>query len=250
MGEHVWILTPIFFLIALLYASVGLGGGSGYVALLYLFGFPLSQIPPLALFFNIIASSIALYRFQKGGYVVPRLILPFLMASIPATFIGSRWKPDEKILSLIFAIVLFSIALILLFRKREVRTKFSLDKRMTWVVSLCLGAALGFLAGIMGIGGGIFLGPVLLVAGFASPRHVAGICSAFVFVNSVVGLTSYAFQGRIDASSLLFLGLAVFFGAQTGSFLGSRKFSPLVLQRIFSFLLLIVSFKLGAGILE
>ncbi|GAI32681.1 unnamed protein product [marine sediment metagenome] len=100
----------------------------------------------------------------------------------------------------------------------------------------------------MGIGGGVFLGPVLLLIGFASPKNIAGICSAFVLVNSVVGLLSHSLQGRVDLSVLFFLGLVVFAGAQVGSFLGTRKFSPLLLQRIFAFILLAVSLKLGIGI--
>ncbi len=245
-----WILAPILFFIALAYTSVGLGGGSSYWASLYLFGIPSTTIPPIVLFFNIIAASVALYKFGKKGYFVPKLVYPFLFASVPATFFGARWHPDEKVLSIIFAVILFFIALILVFKKKEVKPRFSIDKKTTWLVSLFLGALLGFLAGIMGIGGGVFLGPVLLLIGFASPKYVAGTCSAFVLVNSVVGLLSHSLQGNVDFSALLFLGVAVFAGAQVGSFLGTRKFSPLILQRIFAFILLAVSLKLGVGILR
>ncbi len=249
MSEIFWMLAPLLFFIALVYTSVGLGGGSSYVAILYLFGIPLAKIPPIALFFNITAASIVLYKFYKRGYVVPKLVMPFLLASVPATFLGACWRLDEKILSLIFAIVLFSIAFTLLFKKKGLKTRFSLDEKTGWVLSLFIGAVLGFLAGIMGIGGGIFLGPVLLIIGFASPKHVAGICGAFVLVNSVVGLASHYFQGNVDFSVLFYLGLAVFVGAQVGSFFGTKKFSPLLLQRIFAILLLIVSLKLSIGIL-
>lgn len=220
------------------------------MALFILFGIPLAKIPPIVLFFNITAASVALYRFSKRGYFVPKLVFPFLFASIPATFFGAWWHPDERLLSLIFAAALFSIALILLLKKQEVKARFSMDKKATWLVSFFLGAFLGFLAGIMGIGGGVFLGPVLLLIGFASPKYIAGICSAFVLVNSAVGLLSHSLQGRVDLSALLFLGLAVFMGAQVGSFLGTRKFSPLLLQRIFALILLAVSLKLGVGILR
>lgn len=220
------------------------------MALFILFGIPLAKIPPIVLFFNITAASVALYRFSKRGYFVPKLVFPFLFASIPATFFGAWWHPDERLLSLIFAAALFSIALILLLKKQEVKARFSMDKKATWLFSLFLGALLGFLAGIMGIGGGVFLGPVLLLIGFASPKYIAGICSAFVLVNSAVGLLSHSLQGRVDLSALLFLGIAVFMGAQVGSFLGTRKFSPLLLQRIFALILLAVSLKLGVGILR
>lgn len=220
------------------------------MALFILFGIPLAKIPPIALFLNITVASVALYKFSKRGYFVPKLVFPFLLASIPATFFGARWHPDEKVLSIIFAVALFFIALTLFFKKKEAKARFSMDKKTTWLVSLFLGALLGFLAGIMGIGGGVFLGPVLLLIGFASPKYVAGICSAFVLVNSVVGLGSHYLQGRVDFSVLFFLGFVVFAGAQVGSFLGTRKFSPLLLQRIFAFILLAVSLKLGIGILR
>jgi uncharacterized membrane protein YfcA len=249
MSEIPWILAPLLFFVALAYTSVGLGGGSSYLALFILFGIPLAKIPPIVLFFNITAASVALYKFSKRGYFVPKLVFPFLLASIPATFFGARWHPDERLLSLIFATALFFIALILFFKKKEVKPRFSIDKKTTWFVSLFLGALLGILAGIMGIGGGVFLGPVLLLLGFASPKYVAGICSAFVLVNSAVGLLSHSLQGGVDFSVLFFLGIAVFAGAQVGSFLGTRKFSPLLLQRIFAFILLAVSLKLGIGIL-
>ncbi len=110
MPENFWILIPILFFVALAYTSVGLGGGSSYWAALYLFGIPSITIPPIVLFFNIIAASVALYKFSKKGYFVPKLVFPFLFASIPATFFGARWHPDEKVLSIIFAAAFVFIA--------------------------------------------------------------------------------------------------------------------------------------------
>jgi uncharacterized membrane protein YfcA len=249
MSELFWILVPLFLFISLAYTSVGLGGGSSYLALLSLFGIPLAEIPPIALFCNIIAASVAFYRFRKRGHFFPKLVLPFLLASVPATFVGAQLTLDEKILSVIFAVVLFLIALLVLFKKKEVKPRLTLDGKITWLISFPLGALLGFLAGSMGIGGGVFLGPVLLLVGLASSREAASACSAFVLVNSVVGLISHYFKGGVNFSVLFFLGFAVFIGAQIGSFLGAKKFSPLLLQRIFAFFLLAVSFKLGIGIL-
>lgn len=249
MSDIFWILVPLFIFISLAYTSVGLGGGSAYVALLSLFGISLAEIPPIALFLNIIAASVALYRFGKGGHFFPKLIFPFLLASVPATFIGAQLTLDEKVLSVIFAVFLFLIALLLLFKKKEMKAKLTLNRKTTWFVSFLLGTLLGFLAGLMGIGGGVFLGPILLLVGMATSREAASACSAFVLVNSVVGLTSHYFNGGIDFSILFFLGFAVFVGALIGSFLGTKKFSPLLLQRIFAFILLGVSFKLGMSIL-
>ncbi len=249
MSEIYWILALLFFFVSLAYSSVGLGGGSSYMAFLYLFGITLAKIPPIALFFNVVVASVALYRFNKKGYFNPELALPFLLASVPATFFGALLIFNEKILSVIFAVVLFFIALIIFFKEKEVQTRFYFSKKTAWLIALPLGAILGFLAGIMGIGGGIFLGPVLLLIGLASSKQAAGICSAFVLINSIVGLISHYFQGRVDFSVLFFLGFTVFMGAQAGAFLGSKKFSPVVLQRIFAIILLAVSLKLGAGLI-
>lgn len=218
------------------------------MAFLYLFGIPLGKIPPMALFFNITAASTAVYKFGKQGYLNPRLILPFLVSSVPATFIAARLHLEEKALSLIFAIVLFFISLFLIFKKKASEPRFRLDKKTNFLLSFLLGALFGFLAGLMGIGGGVFLGPVMLLIGLASPRFAAGTCSAFVLVNSAVGLFSHYLQGRVDFSFLLLLGIAVFGGAQLGSFLGTKKFSPLLLQRIFAVFLLVVSIKMGIGV--
>lgn len=173
----------------------------------------------------------------------------FCLLLFQQLFSGPLWELDEKVLSLIFALVLFFIALIILFKKKEAKARFSLDKKTIWVVSFLLGALLGFLAGIMGIGGGIFLGPAMLLIGLASSKYVASTCSAFVLVNSVVGLFSHYLQGRVEFSVLFFLGFAVFVGGQIGAILGAKKFSALLLQRIFAFILLAVSLKLGVEVL-
>lgn len=250
MAENIMFLIPALFVISLVYTSVGLGGGSSYVALLFLLGMPLASIPPVALFFNITASSVAFYRFSKRGYVVPRQVYPFLLTSVPATFLGASLKLNENILSLVFALILFSIALVLLFRKKEIKSRFSVSSNLHWILPSLLGAILGFLAGLVGIGGGIFLGPVLLLIGYSSPKYIAGICSAFVLINSIVGLTVRYMQGGVDISAILLLGLVVFAGAQFGSFFGTKKISPIFVQKIVAVILMIVSFKLGLGALS
>jgi hypothetical protein len=245
-----WILVPSLFVISLVYTSLGMAGGSSYVALLYLVGIPLATIPPIVLFFNIIAASTATYRFNKSGHCIPKLIFPLLLSSVPAAFFGARVRLDDKALACVFSPVLFGIALILFFVKRDLKPRFSLDKKATWALCFVLGAALGFLAGVMGIGGGIFLGPVSLLVGLASPKQVAAMCAAFCLCNSGVGLISHALQERLDFSALLLLGIVVFFGAQAGSFLGAKKLPSVVLQKVLAFILLAVSVKLIVGILK
>jgi hypothetical protein len=248
MTETLWVLVPLLFLVSFVYSSVGLGGGSSYVAIFSLFGLPLAKIPPIALFLNIIVATIALVRFKNQGYLKLNLVLPLLIGSIPATYLGARWQPDEKVLSVIFAFVLFVISLLLFSKSKEIKTRFTFNKQSFWFLTFALGGVLGYLAGVMGIGGGIVLGPILLLVGFSSPRHIAGTCSAFVLVNSSVGLFSHFLKGNVEFSSLLFLGVAVFVGGNIGAFLGSRKVSPVAIQRIMALLLFAVSVKLGLEI--
>jgi len=250
MLQYFWILAPLFFFVSLLYSSVGLGGGSSYIALLCLFGIPLAKIPPLAFIFNILAASVALYKFHEEKHILPRLALPFLLASVPATFFGAMWKPEERVLSLLFAAVLFSISLMLLFTKKEVKPKRTLQKKTTWLLSLFLGGPIGFLGGLMGIGGGVLLGPVMLKIGMASPRQVICTCSVFVLVNSAAGLIFHFLQGGVEISFVLLLGFAVLAGAQVGTSLSRKKLSFSLLQRIFAILLLVVSFKLSFAVFQ
>jgi len=245
MPANFWILAAALFLISLLYTSAGLAGGSSYIALLYFFGIPLTEIPPLALFLNIIASSVAMYKFMRAGYFIPKFVFALLAASLPATYFGAQLNLDQKTLSLLFVIILFSISFLILFNKKEVKPRFSASKQRAWLALFFIGAFSGFTAGVMGIGGGIFLGPTMLFMRLASPKQVASTCSVLILANSFVGLISHGLRDRSEFCILLISGLAVFGGAQIGAFLGIKKFSPLFLQKIFALLLLAASLKLG-----
>ena len=250
MTELFWICAPFLFAIALLYTSVGLGGGSSYIAFLVIFGLPLAVIPPLALFFNIIASSVAGWRFFKNGYVVPRIILPVLFTSLPAAFIGARMSLSKEATTLIFVFVLLAISLQLFFKRAEAANLMALDRsNKKWLLLLLIGIISGFLAGLMGIGGGVFLGPLLLLIGRGTARQVAGTCSIFVLANSAIGLLSHVLHGNVEPSKFYLLGFAVLFGALIGSFFGSNRFSALWLQRIFALVLLAAACKLVIGLI-
>ncbi|MFQ6082701.1 MAG: sulfite exporter TauE/SafE family protein [Candidatus Aminicenantia bacterium] len=245
MGDFDLILVPIFFIISFFYSSVGLGGGSSYVAFLSFNGFPLNKIPPIALFLNIIVASIALYRFKKVNFFDFRLVLPFVVSSIPAAFIGARVKLDEKSLSILFAVIIFLVAVKMLSLKKEITPEISVNWKTSWLIGLPGGVILGFTAGVVGIGGGIFLGPVLLLFGFASSKQTAAACSTFVLLNSISGLLSHIIKGGVDILALLPFGTAVFLGGQIGSYFGAKKFSPLILQKIFGSIILLIAIKVG-----
>lgn len=239
------LIAPAIFLSSLAYSSVGLGGGSAYIAILYLFRMPITSIPALSLFFNITASSTALWRFGKEGYLNGGLALPFVISSVPFAFLGASLRLDDKTLSLVLAGSLALVSLLLFTRKPLILLRSPLKRKTFFLLALLVGATLGFLAAITGIGGGIFLAPILFLTGLGSARVVAATCSLFVLANSAAGFLAHSLHGRVEFSPLLYLGIAVLLGAQVGSFLGARKFSSPVLRKIFAGLLLTVSLKIG-----
>ncbi len=217
------------------------------MAFFLLFNFPLAEIPPMVLFLNIVVSSVALYRFKKSGYFEYSVVLPFLLTSIPTTFFSAMLEWKTAVLQWMFIIVLSIIALILLLKRVKIESRISLSKRQIWVLCLLIGVILGFLTGVMGIGGGLFLGPILLFWGLSSAKESAGACSAFVLLNSLVGFISHYAQGHVNLSTVtvLLLGIVVFIGAQIGSFWGTKKFSPLIIQRIFALIILFVVIRMA-----
>lgn len=238
-------MVPAIFFSSLAYSSVGLGGGSAYIAILYLFGFPIKGIPALSLFFNITASSTALWRFRKEGYFNGGLALPFIISSVPFAFLGASLRLNDKTLSLVLAATLALVSFLLFTRRPPVLLGSSLRKETFFLLALSVGGVLGFLAAVSGIGGGIFLAPVLFLTGLGSPRVEAATCSLFVLANSGAGFLAHSLHGRVEFSPLVYLGIAVLLGAQVGSFLGARKFSSPILRKILAGLLLTVSLKIG-----
>jgi len=242
------LLPSAFFLIATVYAAVGLGGGSAYLALLALAGLPYETIPPTALLLNVIVAGISFLSYRREGYFSPRLLLPFALTSIPAAFLGGLIPVSERA----FAILLSAVLVLAALRIFVVRGALRPRRSGHWIlgVGLPIGALLGLLAGIVGFGGGIFLSPVLLLGGWAGAKEAAATTSAFVALNSISGLLARSFKGLPTFSGMEvvpLLALAVFLGGQLGSQLGSRRLSPLALQRIFALLLLAAAAKLLKG---
>ena len=241
MRELLWLL-PAFFVIALLYASVGHGGGSGYLAVLSLLGLPAAQMATTALLLNVCVAGIGTFIFWRAGHFSGRLIWPFALASVPAAFLGGRMHVSSGVYAVLLAMSLAVAAWRLLAAVPGVRAPRAQPPLPA--LAIPLGGAIGWLSGVVGVGGGIFLSPLLLLAGWAGPQQTAAASACFILVNSVAGLA-----GRLTSRSLAIgdvwpLWLAACIGGIVGARLGANQFSGQTLKRLLAVILLIVAAKL------
>jgi uncharacterized membrane protein YfcA len=247
MNAPIWIF-PAFASIAAVYASVGLGGATAYAAVLSLSAIPYTQIPPLVLTLNLLVAGSAYWSFHRARRVPYRLVLPLLAASIPAAFLGGLVPVRERqfLLLLAFALLLAGVRFLLgrrLYRKGP-------DRRPAepgWRTGMMpLGAGIGFLAGITGIGGGVYLGPVLLLTGKSDLETVPAITSGFVFFNSAAGLAGQLTRIHPVLDLWVPLGAAVVVGALVGALVSLRWLPAGWLQRVFGTVLIVVALLNGA----
>lgn len=243
---------PLFYfllpLIALLYASVGHGGASGYLALMIIFAFPPNELKSTALILNIFVSAIAFLSYIRKKYFHSQIFLLVGVISIPAAFLGGSIVVDDNLFKKILGIfLLFSILKLIgvfNFRKKETETL----NPPNLIIALCIGASIGFLSGLLGIGGGILLTPILLFLRWTTLKEAAGISALFIFVNSIAGLFGQVHSDKfiIHENIGLMIGCAVT-GAFLGGYLGSHKLNNSVLRYLLAVVLLIATYKLFFG---
>lgn len=233
-----YLLALIFFVIALLHSSVGLGGGSSYTALLTIFGASYIAIPSVSLTLNILVASLGSYNFIRAGHARWPLILPFLISSIPFAYLGgSLHLPVTAFNWLLFISLLLVVTRIYLPITTSFPFQFSSAQRV--IVSLTSGAILGFIAGAVGIGGGIYLIPLILLLGLGTAKQAAAAGVVFVLVNSVIGMIARFQADRIDLTFIAPLLVAVIIGGWLGSTLGALKFRPIIIERILGLVIVI-----------
>jgi len=242
-------LMPIlFFVVALFYSAAGFGGGSSYLAILALTGRPLDQVATLALVCNLTATGLGTYHFARAGQLPLMKGVPFLMGSIPAAYVGGviSLSGSTHLFLLAASLTVAGFDLFRGVRGELTRESLVLSARMQWVGGVAIGAALGLLSGMVGIGGGIFLAPILYAIGWASARHIAGICAFFILMNSMAGLAGrWTRMGNVLWTDQAFwLLLMVFAGAFMGSRISSIKLSPVVIRLITAVLVVAVSARL------
>lgn len=242
----IWRFMDILFLIALfvvasLYASVGHGGASGYLALMALFGVSTVVMKPSALILNIFVSSVAFIAFYRAGYFRWKILVPFIITSVPMAFIGAGLDVSPELYKKILGVCLFIATLRILIRPKALDEK---TRPLNWGVAILVGAVVGFFSGMIGIGGGIILSPLLLVTRWANVKETAAISAAFILVNSVAGLSGHVLAGMEISTNIISWVVVAFAGGLLGSYIGSRKVTFVQLKYILAAVLIVASVKL------
>ena len=236
------LLALAIFAVALLYSSVGHGGASGYLAVMALFGLAPAALKPTALLLNILVAGIAVTAFARAGHFRWGLFWPFAAASIPASFIGGAMELTPDFYRPLLGAVLIFSALRLLMRQGKRPDYASCDVPV--MAALLIGALLGLLSGLTGVGGGIFLSPLLLFFGWAGVRETAATSALFIVANSAAGLLGHLGSLQAVPSFAPLLAVVAVIGGLSGAALGSRRLPPVAILRLLALVLTIAGIKL------
>jgi uncharacterized membrane protein YfcA len=237
------LLSLLVLLAAALYSSVGHGGASGYLAAMALFSLAPAVMKPTALCLNLLVASLATFRFYRAGCFSWRTFLPFAAASVPFAFVGGALTLPTAIYKQIVGVVLIYAA-VRLFMHARAKTATQETRLPPLWVALLLGALIGLLSGLTGVGGGIFLSPILLLMNWADVRRTAGVSAAFILVNSAAGLLGNLASVRALPNALPYLACAAVVGGLVGSELGSRRLPPPAIRRLLALVLFVAAIKL------
>ncbi len=241
MAEYAILFYILLFVVAFLYASVGHGGASGYLALMALFSMPQLIMKPTSLLLNIFVSIISFSQFYRAKHFNLKLFIPLAVASVPMAFVGGLITIEQDLYKRILGVVLlFAIVRFVGFSKIGTGEV----KKFNVAGAVAIGAVIGLLSGMIGIGGGIILSPVLILLNWATLKQSAAISALFIFVNSVSGFAGQLIKGlHFDNNMVAYVCIALA-GGVFGSYYGARKFDQLVLKRILASVLLIAVVKL------
>ena len=241
------ILSFLFFLTATLYSSVGFGGGSTYLALLLISDVPYLIFPVIALFCNIIVVSGNCFNYIKAGNVNFKILTPYLVSSVPLAFIGGSLSINKSFFEILLFVVLTLAGILLLLKFKSFDEKIEIYKKIPKIISLLIGGSIGFISGIVGIGGGIFLSPILLLFRVDRAKNIATAASLFILINSISGLA-----GQLTKSSVINevynywpLFLLVLLGGQLGNFLNLKIFPARLLALVTAGLVIFVAIRMG-----
>ena len=239
--EHIWLFLIILPIVAFLYASVGHGGASGYLALMAIFSFAPETMKPTALLLNLFVAGIAFYHYYKAGHFNKKLFIAFAMSSIPLAFLGGMIELDASIYKKILGVLLiFAILKMLNVFGKE--GAFIKDVKI-WQ-GLIVGGVIGFFSGLIGIGGGIILTPIILLLHWGRMKEAAAVSALFIWVNSASGLSGQFTSGNTISSQSFVLVTVALIGGFFGSYYGSKKFGNKFLRYILALVLIIASVKL------
>jgi uncharacterized membrane protein YfcA len=231
----------LLFVVAFLYASVGHGGASGYLALMALFSMSPAFMKPTALLLNLFVSLSAFILFYRGGHFKWKLFLPFALASVPLSFLGGMIALDAEVYKKVLGALLLIPVIRMLFFPNASEQDL---KEGSTGLSVLIGAVIGFLSGLIGIGGGIILSPVLLLLKWTNQKQTAAISALFIFVNSLAGLGGQLSKGlNVESGMFMYAGIA-FVGGTLGGWLGASRFNQQILKYLLAAVLLLAALKL------
>jgi len=241
------ILSISFFVTAILYASVGFGGGSAYLALLLILGVPYYIFPVIALICNIFVVSGNSFNYIRAGNLNLKLLIPYLIGSIPLAYIGGSLQIDRNLFEIFLFLVLTFAGTMLLINFRSYDDQDAMYKDIPIIISILIGGILGFVSGAVGIGGGIFLSPILFLIKAGKPKHIVTAASLFILVNSIAGVIGQLTKNivLIEVSNYWYLFLAVMIGGHIGNFLNLKILPTRILALITAILVLFVAIRIG-----
>jgi len=241
------ILSILFFVTAILYASVGFGGGSTYLALLLLWNIPYYIFPVIALVCNIFVVSGNSFNYIKAGNLNLKLLMPYLIGSIPLAFIGGSLPIEKNLFEIFLFLVLAFAGTLLLINFKSYDDENTTYRNIPIFISILIGGILGFVSGVVGIGGGIFLSPILFLLKAGKPKHIVTCASLFILINSISGIIGQLTKNIVlnEISNYWYLFLAVIIGGHIGNFLNLKIFPTRILALVTSALVLFVATRMS-----
>ena len=245
------ILSIFFFITAIFYSSVGFGGGSTYLALMLIWDIPYYIFPILALICNIIVVSGNSINYVRSGNLNLKLLTPYLIGSIPFAFFGASISITKELFEILLFIILIIAGIFLLIKSKLFNDDQIKINSTPKIISLLIGSIIGFTSGIIGIGGGIFLSPILFLIKAGYPKQIATTASLFILINSIFGVAGQLTKDIVFDEFLNFwpLFIAVLMGGQIGNFLNIKFLSGKTLAVITSLLVIFVAIRMGFRIL-
>ena len=245
------LLAILFFVTAILYSSVGFGGGSTYLALLLIWQIPYFVFPIIALSCNIIVVVGNCVNYIRVGNLNLKILLPYLIGSIPLAYIGGSIPIEKSVFEVLLFLVLSLAGILLLFNFKSYDDKENNYRKIPLPISVTIGSILGFISGAVGIGGGIFLSPILFLLRVGSSKQIVTGASIFILINSIAGIIGQLSNNEIlvELQSYWYLLLVVLIGGQIGNFLNLKIFSARVLVLVTASLVLFVAIRMGIRIL-
>ena len=241
------ILSILFFVTALIYSSVGFGGGSTYLAILLIWGVPYTIFPVIALVCNIIVVSGNSINFIRSKNINFNLLFPYLIGSIPFAFIGGSITIEKSLFEILLFCVLLIAGIFLLIESKSFNKEQIKINKIPRLISISIGSIIGFMSGIVGIGGGIFLSPLLFLMKAGYPRHITSSASLFILINSIFGIAGQLTKDQVLDQVITYwpLFLSVLIGGQIGSVLNIKFLSNKILALLTSFLVIFVAIRMG-----